>query len=137
MQVMNIQKTRQALAVRPQLALPSFPLDFAVERVRKENPKLTEKDLCSAERAYRRFLLICKQNPKISVRPTILVDEMWHAHILHTPEYHRDCTDFFGYYLHHRPIRDAEKTGTSMSLFSTRRLAQCSDDGCGSGCEPR
>ena len=35
--------------------------------------------------------------------PTGPIDEFWHAHILDTEAYARDCNELFGEYLHHFP----------------------------------
>lgn len=55
------------------------------------------------EDLYRRFLAlnIVYRNRKIC--PTGPIDEFWHAHILDTRAYARDCDELFGEYLHHFP----------------------------------
>lgn len=40
------------------------------------------------------------------VEPTPDVDEVWHAHILHTRRYAEDCDRMFGAFLHHDPAAD-------------------------------
>jgi hypothetical protein len=39
----------------------------------------------------------------------VILDEMWHAFILFTAEYHAFCDRYFGRYLHHAPTTKAEK----------------------------
>lgn len=55
---------------------------------------------------YRRFLYLnykySLQNPG-SLPPSEDMDEFWHAHILDTKAYVRDCQAIFGQYLHHYP----------------------------------
>ena len=48
--------------------------------------------------------------------PSPLVDLAWHAHLLDTRAYMRDCDALFGEYLHHAPTYDlaAEKEQTHM-----------------------
>jgi len=52
---------------------------------------------------YRRMLILNQQYPELSVVPSPLVDKVWHAHILDTAAYHRDCLKMFGKYMHHAP----------------------------------
>lgn len=33
--------------------------------------------------------------------PLLILDELWHAFILHTRDYHHFCLEFFGEYVHH------------------------------------
>lgn len=52
---------------------------------------------------YRKYLVLCKENPDLSVVPSSFVDDFWHFHILDTQKYQEDCEYFFGYFLHHFP----------------------------------
>jgi len=58
---------------------------------------------------YRRFLLLCYKFPHMNSVPSLAVDECWHAHILHTRDYARDCCKFLGFFLHHAPSYGEEK----------------------------
>lgn len=40
--------------------------------------------------------------------PLRVIDEMWHAFILHTAEYARFCMTYFGEVIHHQPTRRAD-----------------------------
>ncbi|MGI9307592.1 MAG: glycine-rich domain-containing protein [Gammaproteobacteria bacterium] len=61
-------------------------------------------DMCDlAEREYRRFLTLKMKHPKISLVPSKLTDSFWHAHILDTEAYARDCHALFGRFMHHFP----------------------------------
>lgn len=84
--------------------LPGFDLSVVSERVAKDNPTLSAAVLKDGEAQYREFLLASKLNPDSKLSPNLLVDEFWHAHILHTEKYVNDCAEYFGYYFHHRPI---------------------------------
>jgi hypothetical protein len=55
------------------------------------------------ESLYRRFLALNVRYPDRKICPTGPIDEFWHAHILDTRAYMRDCEILFGYYLHHFP----------------------------------
>jgi len=52
---------------------------------------------------YRKYLVLCKENPDAAVVPSSFVDDFWHFHILDTQKYQEDCEKFFGYFLHHFP----------------------------------
>lgn len=39
--------------------------------------------------------------------PSTVVDIFWHMHILFTKKYHQDCSEIFGFYLHHDPSNSA------------------------------
>jgi hypothetical protein len=52
---------------------------------------------------YRKYLVLCKENPDSAVVPSSFVDDFWHFHILDTQKYQEDCERFFGYFLHHFP----------------------------------
>lgn len=55
------------------------------------------------ERLYRRYLALKMVYPEKVLRPTPLIDEFWHAHILDTEAYTSDCQKLFGKYVHHYP----------------------------------
>lgn len=52
---------------------------------------------------YKRYLILCLENPDFPVVPSTLVDDFWHHHILDTQKYYEDCQNIFGYFLHHFP----------------------------------
>lgn len=52
---------------------------------------------------YRKFLVLCLQNPNIAIVPSTQIDDFWHFHILDTQKYAQDCEQCFGYFLHHFP----------------------------------
>ncbi len=82
---------------------PTFDLTKIRDRVRDNNPKLSEDVLELGELRYRKFLAEAKMNPNSRTSPDLLVDEFWHAHILFTKKYDADCASYFGYFLHHDP----------------------------------
>lgn len=100
-------------------ALPTFGLARPMARVRKENPDWDEKRLEAAEAAYRDFLKECK-TVSGPISPTGDVDEVWHAHILHTRQYAEDCSTYCGFFIHHNPL---DKVG------------ECDADSCCRPCE--
>jgi len=52
---------------------------------------------------YRRFLKLNAKYRELRIVPSLLVDEVWHTHILDTRKYAVDCQRIFGYFLHHFP----------------------------------
>ena len=58
---------------------------------------------------YRDFLQRRRDDPAINSRPLSKdMDEVWHAHILHTKKYAEDCQSIFGEFLHHTPHASQE-----------------------------
>ncbi len=68
-------------------------------------PRWTLKEAERALKLYKNFLWLFKLYPQEQWVPSRIIDEVWHNHILHTREYHRDCHAIFGYYLHHAPAK--------------------------------
>lgn len=56
-----------------------------------------------ASSLYKKWLVLQKAYPNVSIAPNELIDEYWHMHILDTKKYMTDCMTVFGYYLHHYP----------------------------------
>lgn len=83
----------------------------------------TESDYNKAEGEYIRFLTLKMLYPGKSLAPSELIDVVWHAHILNTSAYHEDCNELFGFYLHHIPHLENEKSDTNETLFDeTKKL---------------
>lgn len=70
---------------------------------RSSEAKMSPEKCDLAEREYRRFLTLKAAFPGVSLVPSKLADEFWHAHILDTAAYARDCEKVFGGFLHHFP----------------------------------
>jgi Glycine-rich domain-containing protein-like len=60
-------------------------------------------DFANAELAYRRFLTLHREFPDRTFVPSVLIDLVWHYHILDTRKYSDDCRRALGYFLHHDP----------------------------------
>jgi len=68
------------------------------------------KDAEEVERQYREFLIAAG----VAKDPIALpesIDEFWHAHILDTRKYRKDCEELYGAFLHH----DSSTHGASAS----------------------
>jgi hypothetical protein len=98
----------------------ALELGFVEKRLAEKWSWLEAKE---AVRRYKRFLLLIRRYPKETLAPAPDMDEAWHAHILFTREYMRDCEAVFGFYLHHSPVREGEgkrmkkAQSTASSLF--------------------
>lgn len=84
----------------------TFDLGVILRYVQKHNPELTD-DLPNLELQYRQFMFLVstKKFAGMSV-PSLAVDIIWHAHILHTQLYWEFCQNLTGQYIHHNPFAD-------------------------------
>jgi hypothetical protein len=79
-------------------------LDFTMlKRKMIEEQNWTSEFCDEVESLYRRFLALNARYPDRKICPTGPIDAFWHAHILDTRAYVRDCGVVFGEYLHHFP----------------------------------
>lgn len=79
-------------------------IDFTMLKAKLVRDQLMTEELCEeAEDLYRRFLALVVRYPDRIICPTGPIDTFWHAHILDTHAYERDCTALFGRPLHHFP----------------------------------
>eukprot|EP01083_Nonionella_stella_P219191 785402_1 len=68
---------------------------------------------------YETFLFLIKKYPKMSFVPSTCIDEVWHAHILHTKQYQQDMVQYLGYFLHHDPQTNGDK-GKGKQMTSVK-----------------
>ena len=96
--------------------IPTFDLSY-VER------QLSSDPLCSvwapgrlemAIKEYRRFLAFCKFFPQKSIGIGCDADKVWHRHILNTRQYDVNCSEYFGYFLHHTPESEADENAEAQ-----------------------
>ena len=131
--------------------LPTFDLSHIMGRVQKEHPDWSAERIQQAELMYRRYLALCKLYPQEQLAPSPDADEMWHAHILHTAHYERDCMEYFGYFLHHVPCEWSadERTNNKVPALylatfgetypegsdaTCTKTATCAGSGCMNNC---
>lgn len=93
-----------------------LPLKNVKGRMKKQGWSLERTE--NAIREYKRFLFIHKKYPKLVLVPCKEVDEIWHAHILHTKEYAEDCKKLFGRFLHHRPTYEKEEKKRDSTRYN-------------------
>lgn len=95
------------MAITPKgLDLNVAKLDF--ERLKHKHTESSEAEMTAeewdvAEKEYRRFLSLKSFYPSVSLVPTKMIDEIWHAHILDTRAYREDCQTVFGQFIDHYP----------------------------------
>lgn len=95
------------------------------------------------EDLYRRFLALNMVYPDRKICPTGPIDEFWHAHILDTMAYVRDCEYLFGRFLHHFPyfgMRGPEDKEALQTAFDATRelfITHFGFDFCGGETEAR
>jgi len=95
-------------------------LDLSKVRVRVMKEQNWSEDKSNTVlREYRRFWALRFKHPGQWLVPSPDVDEIWHAHILHTREYTRDCESVFGPdgYLHHEPSYGEEQRHEDRTAY--------------------
>ncbi|MEU0159366.1 hypothetical protein ABZ154_11140 [Streptomyces sp. NPDC006261] len=134
-------------------------LEGVVATVTDNNPGMDEGTACRIVAEALKFVDAAAQFPTVRIAPSKVVDEGWHALILHTKLYAMLC-EGLGYFVHHYPERPdperydehvitrtmatIEQAGyaidTELWSAPTKTLvgvaAQCQHSGCssGSGC---
>jgi hypothetical protein len=79
-------------------------LDFTMLKRKLMEERAWTSEFCEqVESLYRSFLALNARYPDRRICPTGPIDAFWHAHILDTRAYARDCELVFGQYLHHFP----------------------------------
>ena len=98
--------------------IESFDFSPVLERLINTD-KWKKRDAILAIDQYKRFLfLIKKHGSNHHLPPSLEIDEVWHAHILHTENYHHFCIQLFGHYLHHHPqLANRKSVQKSATLF--------------------
>jgi hypothetical protein len=91
-------------------------------------PRLIDKlkwDEFSAQegvRRYKKYLMLLCLHPKTALTTSLVIDETWHQHILHTRKYRHDCEQIFGEYLHHVPGTKEKEEQFRKGYERTARL---------------
>ncbi len=96
-------------------------LDFTMLKQKMIEERNWTSEFCEeVESLYRRFLALNARYPDRKICPTGPIDAFWHAHILDTRAYMRDCEVVFGEYLHHFPyfgMRDPDDRAALENAF--------------------
>jgi hypothetical protein len=97
-------------------------LDFTMLKQKLIEEHGWTSEFCEeVESLYRKFLALNAHYPDQKICPTGPIDTFWHAHILDTRAYSRDCELVFGEYLHHFPyfgMRGPDDQAALANAFS-------------------
>lgn len=100
-------------------------LDFSMLKTKMAQEKgWSDERLREVEGLYRQFLALNIAYPERKVCPTGPIDEFWHAHILDTAAYAKDCDYLFGRPLEHFPyfgMRGPEDNEALQTAFRDSR----------------
>jgi hypothetical protein len=81
-----------------------------------------KKQALEAVKQYRNYLFLRKKydhqyvSDIYALPPSYDIDEVWHAHILHTEDYYDFCKQAFGHFLHHHPHHGKDNTLTDSDI---------------------
>ena len=99
-------------------------IDFAALRTKLCSPPGEEGGLgwtnakaAGVEKQYRNWLYLRRKYEGEQLPPSSDIDQFWHAHILDTRAYHRDCARIFGSYHHHFPYFGARGEADRAALL--------------------
>ena len=96
-------------AIAPLELFTNLELSEVVDRVADENPTWDTERLTTAVDQYKRWMYLCAIKPPglslgMGGSPGSKdVDEVWHAHLMFTRKYEKDCMVLCGKFLHHQP----------------------------------
>jgi hypothetical protein len=107
-------------------------IDFGSIAYKLINPEEGEgwslEETTEAIEQYRFFLILNYLYPEGSIVPSRKIDKVWHAHVLDTIAYRRDCDMLFGYFLDHFPyfgMNDAaDREALEKAFDRTKQLWQ-------------
>lgn len=86
-------------------------LDLTFELKRLQAEQGWSFDVCLAVRdEYIRFLILTRDFENSYIIPSVMIDKLWHIHLLGTAKYAADCDRLVGRFVHHQPTH-----GTSPS----------------------
>src|SRR3989344_5234534 len=80
------------------LAIQTMNLDKVISKLQKPSPRgkgWTPEQVATADKWYRRFLIVGLKNPGTTLVPNEQVDEIWHAHVLDMKNYEADTKRIF------------------------------------------
>jgi len=149
---LNWQETQDLTVRTPELANAQArvaKLDFTnLKRKLGEEKGWSIEQQNEIEDLYRKYLALNMVYPDKKICPTGPIDTFWHAHILDTRAYEKDCEALFGGFLHHFPyfgMRGPEDRAALEKAFDESRelfVRHYGIDPCGGetqarGCSPQ
>jgi hypothetical protein len=78
--------------------------DFLVKRM-----SYNLEDAEEIEYEYKKFLFLNIKYAGNRIPMSKLVDDIWHAHLLHTRNYSKLCSEVAGFFIHHTPTNTDEE----------------------------
>ncbi|MGV9823293.1 glycine-rich domain-containing protein [Nocardia xishanensis] len=73
----------------------------------------------AVERQYKNWIYLRRKYLGEKLPPSPDIDQFWHAHMLDTRAYHRDCARIFGTYHHHYPYFGARGDSDKDALMKS------------------
>jgi hypothetical protein len=93
-----------------------FPMDQVIGRYSKDEglPLAAAKE---HERELKRYLLLCALNPSEHYGMRGPIDKLWHTFLVFTKDYAKFSDEVAGRFLHHDPVVEDVRNGTSPSHY--------------------
>ncbi len=115
----TISDINEQLLEKAKQHIYSIDLTSVLERLVKADG-WRHREAVKAIKQYRNYLFLRKKYPTEKLPPSYEVDEVWHAHILHTNEYRKFCNAVFpelkGSYLNHYPQLPGTSSTTDAEM---------------------
>lgn len=127
---MTLERLRGRGMARRLAAIDAYEFPSSVRsRFSIQHESLSAEDVRLVEAGTRQWFRLVARQPKAKLAmPSVIVDEMWHEHVLHTREYADFCQIAFVRFLHHTPESAMSDEGASTNrtggLAATYRLAR-------------
>lgn len=89
------------------IKIDTYPFDKVVERILKDG-SIPEDQVDEAVAEFRKYLTFVALGWDRVGMTSPIIDEVWHAFILHTRDYATFCEEVFGFFVHHNPDSSIE-----------------------------
>ena len=83
------------------LKTESFFKKFVASTTKIGSTTLSEDEISTSIDRYCKFLRLARDHPSVLLVPTLDIDLVWHAHMLHPAAYAHDCLAIVGRVFHH------------------------------------
>lgn len=103
-------------------------LDFTDIKAKFVSKGWTSRKCELVEIWYKRFLSIKAKYPNETIAPYGPIDDFWHAHILDTRRYAKDCEKVFGRFLHHLPTYGNYDISETLDKMNRLYLIEFGED---------
>ena len=114
MQLLNVQTVPAQIT--------NFNLDKIVAYAIKKNPDLVQQNVESLKQEYINYMFLASVSDKTLAVPSKVVDDIWHAHLLHNKSYEEFCA-LLGKMIYHNPTSDEttpeQKAQTMQNLIDS------------------